>query len=226
MHDPPDYEGIELRMWREYAKQVVDRLSENDEHLDKRIRTYVQRFGYDREVVENKIRTDPMFAAHFAKEPRRMKFHERAAQDWLNKVLNIEITALPTRASNAYYVSRSGVIAKLLPDERPTSKSLDFYWRWDTRDFYAMHKYTREAEGNQDSQFKEMQELLTNFLPATNPGNVLIVIVDGPYYNESKMNILRNLTRAAHPKSYAVPIQEVPSIMEDYGWDMENQNER
>ena len=61
-----------------------------------------------------------------------------------------------------------------------------------------------------------MLALLRNFLPCEEEGIILMVIVDGPYYNSGKMRELRNNTRAHPPRSYAVHLEEVPDILDEY----------
>lgn len=216
-HPPPDYESIESAMWRDNAQQVVPRLNDSDADLAKRISTYIERFGYARETVEEKIRQDPMFAANFAKEPRRTSFHENAAAEWLGREMELTVDRLSPAGNNAFYITGDGmVVTGLNREERKPSKSLDFCWNTHGNLFYAMHKYTKEGGGNQDSQFREMQDLLRNFQGATAHNKILIVIVDGPYYTTQKMEVLQNLVRHVPPRSYAVPIEQVPSIIESY----------
>lgn len=213
---PPDYGGIEAAMWLENATQVIPRLDKKDSDLLKRIKTYASRFDYESHEVEEKIRTDTMFAATFTKEPRRQSFHESVAQEWLQRELKIEIESLSAGGEKSVYVTSDGVVTPLPGERRKPSKSLDFRWIYKGVTFYAMHKYTKEGGGNQDSQFREMGDLLRNFQSASNPGIALIIIVDGAYYTKSKMDILRNLTRVHHPKSYAAHIENVPEIMDSY----------
>ena len=68
---PPDYESHVLDLWLENASVVPSLLSESDIHLLKKIETYSDHFKYTSTEIVEKIRNDPMFAAHFAKEPRR-----------------------------------------------------------------------------------------------------------------------------------------------------------
>lgn len=211
--DPPDYEQIEKSKWRENARKVISQLDEGDRNLKKQIETFNRRFGYGLDEIEGKIRADEMFAANFAREPRRQGFHEIVARDWLEKKTRLNIEVLPKSGPNSFYVTRDGVITKIPREEQKPSKSLDFKWTHGNVNFYAMHKYTKEGGGNQDSQFKEMIDLLTNYQRATNPSNALIVIVDGPYYNQTRMQRLKMRTRTSPPLSFAVPIQEVPDIL-------------
>ena len=214
----PDYEDIERAAWRDNAQQVVSRLETADSDLAKRIATFVDRFGYSGPEVEEKIINDPMFAAHFAKEPRRTGLHQKEAAKWLQGLDAVsEFSILPASGKRALYVTSDGEIQSgaILKGSKP-SKSLDFQWLTGSVVCYAMHKYTREGGGNQDSQYKEMRDLLRNFQSCSDRGCLLMVIVDGPYYSDRKMEVLRNDTRSRHPRSYAVHLAEVPAILDEY----------
>ena len=52
---------------------------------------------------------------------------------------------------------------------------------------YAMHKYTKKSGCNQDNQYKEMINLLKNFIGCSDKGCILLIIVDGKYYNQNRM---------------------------------------
>lgn len=217
--DPtPDYESIERTAWKENARDVPSRLLAEDLDLMRRIATYVDRFGYSSAEVKKKILNDPMFAAHFAKEPRRTGLHQKEAAKWLQELDTVsEFQVLPPSGKRALYVTSDGEIqsGEILKGAKP-SKSLDFRWLTGTVICYAMHKYTREGGGNQDSQYKEMRDLLRNFQSCSDQEYVLIVIVDGPYYTQQRMDQLRNDTRLRPPKSYALHLGEVPAILDEY----------
>ena len=202
-------------MWQRNAQEVVSQLQSRDRYLLRQIETYIGRFGYEKSAVEEKIMKDPMFAANFAREPRRQGFHETIAAEWL-KEQGLDITILPKSGNDALYITRDGMIIKLPEGEQRPSKSLDFCWTYNSITFYAMHKYTKEGGGNQDNQFKEMVSLLHSFLGASNPSNVLVVIVDGPYYTEKKIEELRNITRKSSPMSFAVHIEDIPAILKKH----------
>ena len=213
---PPNYEAIEKLQWLKNAEKVPVRLAEGEEDLMKRINTYMKRFGYKKSEVRDKINSDSMFAAHFAKEPRRTSIHEKIASKWLTKHLsNFSFRKLSPSGSNALYISREG---QIMPSNlaRKPSKSLDFTWKIKEHTFYAMHKYTKEDGGHQSSQFREMQDLLSNFQRSQEKNVVLIVIVDGPYYNENRMHMLNQMTRGMEPKSFACHIEDIPEIIKDY----------
>lgn len=210
---PPDYDAIERAEWRENAKQVPTELSENSERLLERINLFIARFGFKLADVIAKIKTDNMFAAHFAKEPRRTGLHEKHAAAWIKALPTVkDFEVLPKGGSSAIYVTSDGNIFKGKLGNRP-GKSLDFVWKTGTKTCYAMHKYTKQCGGNQDSQHKEMIDLMRNFQSCNDKTCVLFVIADGPYYNGPKMEELRNHVRQTAPRSYALPIEELPPIL-------------
>lgn len=212
---PPDYDATECKAWRQNARQVTDRLSKQDIHILKRVETYIDRFGYTLNEVSEKICADPMFASHFAKEPRRTGFHERVAAEWINEIECVaNFATLPKAGVHAYYVTSDGEI-RIGLKHRP-SKSLDFKWGVGDTKCYAMHKYTKEGGGNQDSQFNEMIDILKKFHSCPHQDTILLVVVDGAYYTQERMEKLITHTRTHRPKSYATHIEGVPKILEEY----------
>ena len=214
MPKPPDYDEIEVEQWRENAKEVVPNLEKKEENLVRRIKTYIWRFGFSRSDVESKIATDNMFAAHFAKEPRRTGLHEREAAKWLEMLEQVEeFKVLPKSGENAFYISSDGEVRQNMAGA--PSKSLDFRWKTGKFTVYASHKYTKEGGGNQDSQYKEISHLLEMFQKARESEDVvLLAIVDGPYYTESRMKGLNRFCRDRAPMSMAMPIEMVPVFLD------------
>ena len=237
--ESPDYDTLEKEMWRGNASQVKQRLSDvielekwkqvskeqpgkpkipdhlrdaNKDAILKRIQLYSDRFGYELGEITNKIFNDQMFAAHFAVEPRRQGIHEQIAGEWIKQLSTVsDFGVLPKSGKNAWYVSGDGVVGRALAGA--PSKSLDFVWKTGAITCYAMHKYTKEGGGNQDSQRKEMLALLQNFYKCQDTTCALFVIVDGPYYTKDRLKVLRNNIRTIPPLSYALPIGQVPEIL-------------
>ena len=221
---PPNYENLELALWQRNLSRVVQDLRNNDPGLSKKIDSFARRFNYARVDIENEIRNpnNPMFAAAFAKSPSRTDFDKRAAKTWLDNELrlqfgaNAQVTRLPQRGAGVLYIAENGDIRPLIAGEKKPSKALNFSWEILGITYYAMHKYTSESGGAQDTQFREEQRMLDHFnSPAntTNHNNVLIIIVDGRYYTPAKMRELRRSAKSAptdRPKSFAVHTRNVP----------------
>lgn len=213
---PPDWDAEEKRMWRENCELVAEEVEERAERLMKRVALFVWRFDYNQEDVLSKIRDDEMFAAWFAKEPRRQSPHERIAAGYLGQFPELIVfERLRQSGRNALYINRDGEIRKGedIQGDKP-SKALDFAWETPNGiRCYASHKYTREGGGNQDSQFIEQRRLLQNFQSRSTNDTVLFVICDGPYYDGARMSTLQAHCRTVSPLSYAVHIEEVPELV-------------
>ena len=202
-------------MWRANAREVSEEAESRSERLMKRVELFVWRFGFTVEQVLNQIESDPMFAAWFAKEPRRQSPHEQIAADYLTGFESIlNFVRLKQTGQGALYLNRDGEILarKDFQGDRP-SKALDFEWRSPSGvRCLASHKYTKEGGGNQDSQFREQRTLLSNFQSRSTNNTALFVICDGPYYTEERMGTLKMQCRTVAPLSFAVHIEEVPGI--------------
>ncbi len=213
---PPDWDAIEQGMWRSNALDVSEEASRMSDRLMKRVDLFVWRFGYSRDEVLRKIEVDPLFAAWFAKEPRRQSPHEQIAADYLKGFCEIVgFVRLKQTGNNALYLNRDGeIISKSdLQGDRP-SKALDFEWKSPSGvRCLASHKYTKEGGGNQDSQFREQRTLLSNFQSRSANNTALFVICDGPYYTAERMNALRMQCRTVPPMSFATHIENVPSLV-------------
>ena len=223
---PPDYEKIDVDLWRQHASEVPELLKKDDKNLIDRIKTFIHRFGFPVRDVYDKIMSDKMFAANFAKEPRRTGYHEKVAAQWLSDCDMIHsLETLPKGRKDAIYVSKDGEIRENM--KNPPSKSLDFKWR--TRKFtvYAAHKYTKEGGGTQDNTFKEVKRLLELFqIGGADRRVALLVILDGPYYTEAKFKELRHICRSAPPLSYALPIEDVPLWLEAHCGNSEKEDSK
>ena len=215
--DPPSYDKIEKSQWKAGQDMVIDEAKNMSGRLVKRVNTFTDRFGYSESSVMSKIIDDKMFASNFVKEPRRTGLHEGAAADWIMLLPNvIRFKRLPKGGINALKVSRDGNIEKVDKNKQFPGKTLDFQWHTGEITCYAMHKFTKEGGGNQDSQYEEMKDLMQRFQLCQHEDIVLFVIVDGLYYetNEKrKLKKLQKLEKGTKPYSYATPIEGLPNLL-------------
>lgn len=161
---PPDYEDLEQQSWRQNASKVIKKLDDRDPNLLKKIEQYSWRFGFSSEKIEEEIRNNEMFANHFSIEPKRQGIHEKSAADWLENQIEIDdFKNLPKSGGNALYISSDGQVIKGSTGIVKSTKSLDFEWKTESKIIFATHKYTKESGGFQDSQFKEIKDLLEKF---------------------------------------------------------------
>ena len=220
---PPDWRGAEKYMWKENARLVPEQVAEQDSGMMKRIKTYCDRFGYALQKVMDKIMGDDMFAAHFSKDPSKQSIHESMAAKYLEKLSehfeslpakSVEIRdfgVLPKGGMSAFYITSNGDIKAGIGKNKDasTSKSLDFLWQTNGITCYASHKYTHEAGGAQDHQFRDQKRFLENFQNNKDIATALFVICDGKYYTEDKMEELRKKQRTESPLSFAIHIEEI-----------------
>ena len=213
---PPNYENQEKRIWRKNAEEVVSKLDDRDKYILRKIDLYSWRFGVTKSEIEEEIRHNYMFANWFAIEPRRQGLHEKTAATWLQKHKDFihDFLILPKSGGEAVFVTSDGEIRKIKESKAKPSKTLDFKWRTGEYEVFAAHKYTKESGGNQDSQFNEIRDLLGKFQKGSEKKNrVLLAIVDGAYYTDSKIEKLTKMTRDKPPKSYVANIGQVIDIL-------------
>ncbi len=208
---PPDYVTDEQNAWLASANAAY---TNSTPVSARRIATYEEKFGYSPAIIKAEIAKNPMFAATFANSPVNEAFEKPIARDWLARNLTVQIIEeLPSKRDDAWFVTATGEIRKLRAGEEKPSKALNFRWVIRGITYFALHKYTRNNGGTQGRQLAEERKILRNFnksVPPTNHDNVLIVIVDGKYYTDTRMNKLRRLASGSRPRSFAVHIQDVP----------------
>lgn len=214
--EPPDYDAIEARMWQKNVGRVLKELEADNPHMHKKINTFAVRFGYDKDDVVGEILSNEMSAAMFSKKPDRQGMHEEAAGKWLEQLDNVNnFLKLPKRGNSACYITGDGEVRNVKRKPPGSSKSLDFCWETGVYTIFAAHKFTREGGGSQDNQFLEVRNLLELFQKGSaSEQTVLLIIVDGPYFTETKMNDLHRFEREKPPFSKALSIGDVPAFLE------------
>jgi len=149
---------------------------------------------------------------------RRTGRHEAIAAKWIEQLDWVNnFIVLPKTGKNAVKVTSDGNIESETETRKIPGKSLDFKWKTFKTTFYAMHKYTKEGGGNQESQYKEMLELMDRFLKCRRHKNIaLIVIVDGGYYQQTgkkRLLELKSHEKRQKPFSYAMTIGDLPNVL-------------
>ena len=215
-----DFEANELQHNLANLAAMEAEIAERSARLRTRILHFAEKFGIPEEDFWRDLDSNPNgpLAATLAKEARRQNIHETAAATHVEALsLVSDFCKLPSTGPNAKYVNSDGQILsgqQLAGAPRP-SKSLDFQWITSGITCYAAQKYTKAGGGNQDNQFNEIEQLLRNFQGRTNNGVALVVLVDGPYYNESRLARLQGLVRLQSPFSYVVSVNELHTLLND-----------
>ena len=213
---PPDYDKIEQILWLNYASEVRYLLENQDVQLLGRIGTFIERFGFDETEIYEKIKNDFMFACHFAKNPTKTGFHEKAAGEYLQRFPGLirAFKSLPSTGNNTKYIDQNG---NIITGKKPKGiKALDFMWTAGDTSIkcFAAHKFTRERGGAQDHQRDELMRLLELFENCNDKKTAFFAICDGSYYNEQTLLMLRENVSQEPPYSFACPVGDVPNNVE------------
>lgn len=173
-----------MNKFEQYVEEVRrTRLKENISPLrqdikkawvKKKITNWSERYGYDYSEVEEKILTDDIFAASFAKDPIKQNYTEALAE----KILRVK--HLP---NNAISFSENGDICEACA--ATNSKSVDFI----KDNVYITQKYTRGKGGSQDNQYRDVIQFLTY----GSKKHKVAAYVDGSYYTEQKRSELKSI---------------------------------
>lgn len=215
---PPDYEAIARTETRRNHAEVRTEARERTPRIMARATKFSNDFGYTvDEVLANAI-NDEMFAATLAKSPGRTGIHERIASGWIREIPGIEdFEVLSKSGTNAIKVSSDGFLVSGRQTRDMPGKSLDFKWVCGGRTYYAMHKYSKQSGGTQNSQSNEMRDLMIRFQRCTDESIALVVIVDGGYYqhnNQEKLRELMQQERDRPPISKALSIGDLPAFLQ------------
>lgn len=140
----------------------------------KKIVNWAEKYGYDKNEVEQKIMNDDMFAAMFAKDPIKQNYTEKIAEQLLG-VKHLANTAM-SFMENGELVEGCAV---------NNSKSVDFI----KDGVYITQKYTTSNGGAQDNQYRDVIQ----FLKYGGKKHKVAAYIDGSYYTTAKRNELKRL---------------------------------
>ncbi len=163
------------------------RQSLNEDWVIEKINKYIERhrLNYSIEDVKKEILTSDLVASIFIKEPNKQNFTEKIISDAIKKNDLVE----------NFMTSKDGEIflenGKITKERKVGNKSIDFSWKTNGKNVFASQKYINESGGGQDNQFNDVKNFLMN-AQNSNKDEFFIAIVDGKYFNQSKMNYLKS----------------------------------
>ncbi len=221
----PNYEEKFLEQCRINHGLVVSQVLQKDEGMVKKIITYCNKSGYDYDDVVRKIKEDKMFAFHFAKDPGKQNIFENLAGEYIEGIEFISnYRKLPSSGKKAKYIIEGSildVVAKENAKATSETKSIDFYWEYNNKEFYALHKYTREGGGAQDNQYTDAKLFIKHANKSISPRRYFLAIVDGDYYDtwdsEAKSSKIENLKKESDKgnRVYALRIGELYELLKN-----------
>ena len=185
----------------DYKKLYKKALKENIKtfwgHIDSKstqikINNFAKKFELKPEEVKDKILHDEVFALSFVKDPGRQSIHEKVAEQYISHMQNVKlIKNLPSSGKNAFWISNGSIVSK---NPKNNIKSIDF--KIETKKdntIWALHKYTNEAGGAQDNQFREAKLFIKEACKQNHKNIVFVAILDGNYYTQNKINQIKKL---------------------------------
>lgn len=164
----------EKQLREENLKELRNNL--NDTNVQFKIANYAEKYGFETEVIKERIKSDDLVASFFAKDPSKQNFTEKLVAELLNT------KTLPQSGKNCVrFNNNNGDICST--KSANTSKSADFL----IGNVYITQKYTRSAGGAQDNQYADV----VDFLSKGSKKHNVAAIVDGPYWDNSKRQELK-----------------------------------
>jgi len=179
------------------------------------INAHANRYGHtSKEVIDAVISNEVAFRFILGRNPSRMGYWETALVDYLNSLSVVQkAIQLPKSGANRLYIVKGALVSQK-PDALHV-KSLDIQVNFQNgATAYIIHKYTAEAGGAQDNQWREANAALEQ-IHSESPNQVrlnLIAVLDGAYYVQPRRNgsVLTRLeeTRQSHPDAIVCTYQQ------------------
>lgn len=192
-----------------YKKQILENVSAvlseiNDTQMRLKIKNWAEKFGYDFEIIKEKILNDEIFRCVFAKDPAKQNIYQNIAAKIIENTKGVRnFKVLNQGGAKAIYIINGSIFeGKNLTNKNQNTKSVDFRFEYGKFTFFASHKYTKNEGGAQDNQYKDVQEFLREARDSTLANTVFLAICDGEYYqhkdsktgDEARLKRLQRLT--------------------------------
>lgn len=161
----------------------------NEPWVERKIMNHIERNNFitlNKEQIKNKILSDDLVASFFVKDPSRQNFTEIVIASILQKKSNIENFVNHSSNTNLFVVD-----GQIVNHRVDGIKSIDYSWETKGKKVYASQKYTKEAGGAQDNQYNDILNFLSNAKKNNDKDLMFFAIVDGDYYSDDRINIMR-----------------------------------
>lgn len=214
---------------KEYKKQFKKNLNDvcneiDSDSMKNKINNWAKKNDKSPKEVRQKILDDDFFRRCFVKEPSKQNFYQNKAADFIKNIDGVEnFKTLPQNGSNALYIINGNIHkGENLKNKNQDSKSIDFYWEYNNKKFYASHKYTKEEGGAQDNQYKDIQSFLIDSRDNNLKDTNFVAICDGDYYqnkdnktkDSSRIERLKRLTN--NNNTFVMTINEIPAFLKKF----------
>lgn len=157
---------------KELLKQNFSHLRNNLNSIEYlyKINNYCNKYGFDVEILKERIMNDDIIASFFIKDPFKQNFIEELI------TILLKVKKMPQSGKNCIRFNNNGDICSI--KTTAATKAVDFIL--DGR--YITQKYTRGTGGSQDNQFQDV----VNFLNIGSRKNKVGALLDGSYWDEKR----------------------------------------
>jgi hypothetical protein len=202
------YEAERQRILRTLYSSTKRPTSESD--LDdgqlRKIRNHADRFGHTVDQVMNGVfENELVYRFVLGGHPGRMDYWENALVEYLNHQSEVrKATKLPKSGPGRIYII-DGKVCGTKPEELHL-KSIDILVEFRNHVLgYIVHKYTAEAGGAQDNQWREADYALSHARTPDGKDFVqMIGVLDGAYYQSPRRNGLSRLEETRKARRDAI----------------------
>lgn len=141
-----------------------------------KINNYLNRFPDValKEEIEEQIKSNPIIASFFCKDPAKQNISEKLAEKLLNT------TKLPASGKSCIRFDNEG---NIVSNAAGNTKSADFF----INGYYATQKYTTEEGGAQDNQRNDV----IDFLNRGSKKHKVMAILDGAYWEKYRPKLFQ-----------------------------------
>ena len=193
--------------WETNICQAREALKSRESWILDKIFSAAERYDMDAEAILREAQIGEYATATLAVDPKRQKFHENFALEWIRKIHGVSTVRKPEQ--ERLFLRETGMIVSANQyaqqgGKRPSNtKNIDFTWQFRGVQFLATHKYTKESGGSQDHQYEELERFVINGRDFSGQyegkGTFLLALADGPYYfldsDGQKLKALQEMCR-------------------------------
>jgi hypothetical protein len=174
----------------------IEEIMNNPLLAEIKIKNFIERFDniFTFEEVLSEIHNSKIVASQFAKDPAKQNTTESWVADIVKSNPNIiEFESLPKGGKGSIRIGIDGNFIYDVKGQVVATKSVDYKFKLNGDTYYCTQKFTRGKGGAQDNQYKEVQEFLRYGSRVLAPRTYFVAILDGDYFDDSKMEELNTL---------------------------------
>ncbi len=180
-----DYDTVYKEALDSNIKAVREEVLDGNKEMIIKMQNYAEKFNIPYKFLVHRILQDNLFANNFAKDPAKQSIHQKTAAAYIESIIDVvNFIQLPAGGKRARYVGEDGMMYIGEKKNKGLTKSIDFYWEYDGKQYYAAHKYTKDEGGAQDNQANDLSSFLKNASKSKLENTIFLAIGDGAYYQK------------------------------------------